>query len=84
MTPQRKTRIVCTLGPASLSANTVGAMIRAGMDVARLNTSHGTIAGHVAAVELVRAAALEQGRHTAVLLDLGGPKIRSQSPQTND
>ena len=50
----RRTKIVCTLGPASLQPETIAAMIRAGMDVARLNTSHGTLEEHVESVHLVR------------------------------
>lgn len=73
----RRTKIVCTLGPASLSAETVAAMLRAGMDVARLNTSHGTIDEHVGAVALVREVAGRAGKPVAILMDLGGPKLRT-------
>jgi pyruvate kinase len=77
MTALRRTKIVATLGPASLEPATLRAMIRAGMDVARLNTSHGTLEGHREAVRLVREAAKAEGRPVAVLLDLAGTKIRT-------
>jgi pyruvate kinase len=73
----RHTKIVCTLGPASSHRETVAAMVRAGMDVARLNTSHGNIQEHVRMVELVREVARAEGRPIAVLMDLGGPKLRT-------
>jgi pyruvate kinase len=73
----RHTKIVCTLGPASLRRETVAAMLRAGMDVARLNTSHGTIDEHIAALELVREVAGAEGKPVGVLMDLGGPKLRT-------
>ena len=73
----RKARIVCTLGPASADPATIQAMIGAGMDVARLNTSHGDIAGHVATAERLRAASRAEGRPIGILLDLGGPKLRT-------
>ncbi|MCC6150463.1 MAG: pyruvate kinase [Planctomycetes bacterium] len=73
--PQR-TKIVCTLGPASSSPEIIGAMIDAGLSVARLNFSHGTHADHKARLELVRRVAAEKRRSIAVLADLSGPKIR--------
>jgi len=73
----RRTKIVATLGPASLHRETLAAMISAGMDVARLNTSHGTLEGHARAVALVREVAAEAGRHIGVLMDLAGPKLRT-------
>jgi pyruvate kinase len=72
----RKTKIVATLGPASSSAETISAMVAAGMDVARLNFSHGTPETHRQSVEFVRAAAREHGRSVAVLQDIQGPRIR--------
>jgi pyruvate kinase len=72
----RKAKIVCTLGPASSTPEIVEAMIRAGMDVARVNFSHGDAAGHAALVKVVRSAAATVGRPVAVLGDLCGPKIR--------
>jgi pyruvate kinase len=52
-------------------------MIRAGMDVVRLNTSHGTMESHVQAIELVRAVSAEVGKPIAILMDLSGPKLRT-------
>lgn len=71
---QRRTKLVCTVGPAS--ANRLPELIDAGMDVARLNFSHGTAAGRAAASAVVRRAASEAGRPVALLADLSGPKIR--------
>lgn len=68
---------MATLGPASFARETLAAMIRAGMDVARLNTSHGTLESHAKAAALVREVAAEAGRHVAVLMDLAGPKLRT-------
>ncbi len=73
----RRTKIVCTLGPASLHPETIEAMIRAGMDVARLNTSHGTLDEHAHSAALVREMAARVGRPIGVLMDLGGPKLRT-------
>ena len=74
--PVRHTKIVATLGPASDSDAVLDALIAAGVDVVRLNFSHGTREGHRAAYGRVRAAAGRAGRHVAVLQDLAGPKIR--------
>ena len=71
-----KTRIVCTVGPASSSPEVMRAMIRAGMDVARLNFSHGDFAGHRQVIEGLRAAARAEGRRLAIMADLPGPKMR--------
>lgn len=71
-----KTRIVCTLGPASSSMETLTDLLRAGMDVARLNFSHGTHADHLLALNNVREAVRRTGVETAILQDLQGPKIR--------
>ena len=73
---RRRTHIVCTLGPSSASRDVILHMIQAGMDVARLNFSHGTLESHQALLAAVRAAAAEAGRTVAVLQDLCGPKIR--------
>ena len=73
---QRRTRIVATVGPASSDGHTLAALIRAGVDVFRLNMSHGTHAGHRAAYGAIREAASLCGREVAVLADLCGPKIR--------
>jgi pyruvate kinase len=72
----RRAKIVCTLGPATASAEQVRALIDAGMDVARLNFSHGTHEQHATAYRLVREAADAAGHAVAVLADLQGPKIR--------
>jgi pyruvate kinase len=72
----RRAKIVCTLGPATSSAAQVGALVKAGLDVARLNMSHGDRDGHRAVYEAVRAAGDASGRSVGVLVDLQGPKIR--------
>jgi pyruvate kinase len=72
----RRAKIVCTLGPASCTPEVVGALIDAGMDVARLNFSHGDYDSHLANVKMVRAEAQRRGRAVAILQDLQGPKIR--------
>jgi pyruvate kinase len=72
----RRSKIVCTLGPATASGERIGALMDAGMDVARLNFSHGEREVHRATYGLVRAEAEKRGRPVAVLLDLQGPKIR--------
>jgi pyruvate kinase len=72
----RKTKIVATLGPASNDRSVLEKMIIAGVDVVRMNFSHGVKEDHVARAELVRAIAKEQGRTVGVLADLQGPKIR--------
>ena len=70
----RGTKLVCTIGPATIDR--AAELIAAGMDVARVNASHGTPDEQALAVERVRAASLAAGRPVAVLLDLPGPKIR--------
>jgi pyruvate kinase len=72
----RRTKIVATIGPASREPDTLVAMIEAGMDVARLNYSHGTLDEHSETVKRVRDAAGRAGRPVAVLQDLPGPKLR--------
>ncbi len=72
----RKTKIVATLGPASNDRSVLEKMVIAGVDVVRMNFSHGVKEDHVARAELVRAIAKEQGRTVGVLADLQGPKIR--------
>src|SRR5690606_35820196 len=74
----RRTKIVCTIGPATASPEGVASLISAGMNVARLNTSHGAVADHAAMVSIVRDAAQAAGRQIAILMDLGGPKPRTQ------
>ncbi|OAN48609.1 pyruvate kinase [Chloroflexus islandicus] len=73
----RRTKIVATLGPATSTPERIAGLIRAGMNVARLNFSHGTHADHAARIAMVRRAAAEAGRHVAILQDLQGPKIRT-------
>ncbi|MEO5988467.1 MAG: pyruvate kinase [Candidatus Eisenbacteria bacterium] len=73
---ERRAKIVCTLGPATQSAEAILALIHAGMDVARLNLSHGDHADHAAAYQHVRAASDSTGRAVGILVDLQGPKIR--------
>ncbi len=72
----RKTKIIATLGPASASRETISSMVAAGLDVARLNFSHGTYETHAAWTEWVREAADEHHRAVAVLQDVQGPRIR--------
>jgi pyruvate kinase len=72
----RRTKIVATLGPASTDRKTLESMIDAGMDVVRMNFSHGTADEHRARVEMVRMLARKAGRAVGVLVDLQGPKIR--------
>jgi len=72
----RRAKIVCTLGPATSSQEQVRALVDAGMDVARLNLSHGDHADHEAVYLRVRKASDESKRGVAVLVDLQGPKIR--------
>jgi len=74
--PHRHTKIVCTLGPRSESFGDVLALAEAGMDVARLNFSHGTHEEHGARIETVRAVSERVGRPIGILQDLQGPKIR--------
>ena len=71
-----RTKIVCTLGPASSSREMIEALVRAGLDMARLNMSHGSREAHARTIERVREAGREAGRPVAVLADLAGPKIR--------
>ena len=73
----RRAKIVCTLGPASESPDVVLKLLELGMDVARLNFSHGTHADHAGAVERIRAASRQLVRPVAILQDLQGPKIRT-------
>jgi pyruvate kinase len=72
----RRAKIVCTLGPASSTPEMLDALVRAGMDCARLNFSHGTHESHAATAALVRAAASKARRPVAILADLCGPKMR--------
>ena len=75
-TPSHKTKIVCTIGPASESPEALRQLVEAGMDVARLNFSHGKFEAHRRVVDGLRAAAAAAGRHVAIMADLPGPKMR--------
>jgi len=75
-TKRRKTKIVCTIGPASESSQIIEAMIRAGMNVARLNFSHGTQEEHLRKIKTIRQIADRLKEPVAILQDLSGPKIR--------
>jgi len=74
--PLHKTKIVATIGPASESTKVMEDMMRAGMNVARLNFSHGDFSGHQQVIENLRAAARAVGRRIAIMADLPGPKMR--------
>jgi pyruvate kinase len=74
--PLRRTKILATLGPASDAPGVLDDLIRAGVNVVRMNFSHGTPADHAARVHAVREAAAKQGREVGILADLQGPKIR--------
>lgn len=72
----RRTKIVATIGPASEDPTTLRAMIRAGLDVARIGCAHGTIDEHLAKYHAIREAADELGANVGILADLPGPKVR--------
>ncbi|HQX94721.1 MAG TPA: pyruvate kinase, partial [Thermomonas sp.] len=72
----RRTKIVATLGPASSDTKTITELLKAGVDVVRLNMSHGTHDAHREVYQRVRAAAKKLDRHVAIFADLCGPKIR--------
>jgi pyruvate kinase len=74
--PSKKTKIVCTIGPASDSRDTLEEMIRSGMNVARLNFAHGDLDSHRRAIESIRAAASSVGQRVSIMGDLPGPKMR--------
>ncbi|NMO56671.1 pyruvate kinase [Actinoplanes sp. TBRC 11911] len=76
MAVTRRVKIVCTMGPATASPERMLGLVEAGMDVARMNFSHGTHEDHQQIYELVRTSAEQAGRAVAVLADLQGPKIR--------
>jgi pyruvate kinase len=73
---ERHTKIVCTIGPASMAEGIIEQMVRAGMDVARLNFSHGTHAEHEQVIQRIRSVEGRAGKPVAILQDLQGPKIR--------
>lgn len=72
----RKAKIVCTIGPSSSDIKVMEEMIRAGMDVARINMSHGDHEGHAKNIKNLRLASKKVGKEIAILMDLQGPKIR--------
>ncbi len=72
----KNTKLVCTLGPATSSVKKITALIKAGMNVARLNFSHGDYEGHTRLIENIRKAETETGKRVAIMQDLQGPKIR--------
>src|SRR5207245_10833666 len=72
----RRTKIVCTIGPASSSSDELDRLVAAGLDVARLNFSHGTHDEHADVVRRIREGEARWGRPIAILQDLQGPKIR--------
>jgi len=74
--PPNKTKIVCTIGPACQPQGVMEKMIRAGMNVARLNFSHGDYESHSLIISNLRAAAAATGKRLAIMADLPGPKIR--------
>jgi len=74
--PTHKTKIVCTIGPASDEQRVLERMIRKGMDVARLNFAHGDFESHACSIERIRAAASRVGKRVAIMVDLPGPKMR--------
>src|SRR5579864_3260124 len=73
----RRSKIICTIGPATDSKRMIAQLVRAGMDVARLNFSHGDHAWHARMVTLLREASSAMKKPIAILADLGGPKIRT-------
>ena len=75
---KRRTKIVATLGPATESDEAIDSLIKAGVDVVRLNFSHGTPEEHQARADRIRRISQQNNRHLAILADLQGPKIRTE------
>src|ERR1700730_17326593 len=75
--PRRRAKIICTLGPGSSAPELVDKLVCCGMDVARLNFSHGTHAQHEQSIAAVRQASGRYQKPIAILADLQGPKIRT-------
>lgn len=80
----KSTKIVCTIGPASQDVKVLRRMAEAGMDIARMNMSHGDYSFHLETIRNIRKVSAETGKHIGILLDLQGPKIRTgkQSKET--
>jgi pyruvate kinase len=74
--PQNKTKIVCTIGPASESLDVMCQLMEAGMNIARLNFSHGDFTAHKGVIDNLRAASTKTGRRLTIMADLSGPKMR--------
>lgn len=74
--PAHKTKIIATIGPASDNVETLATMIKAGMNIARLNFSHGTFPSHSQTIARIREAARQCGSRVAIMADLAGPKMR--------
>ena len=74
--PGNKTKLVCTIGPASDSSEMIEKIIEAGMNIARLNFSHGDFESHGEVIKKIRAAAEKTGKRVAIMADLPGPKMR--------
>lgn len=74
--PQNKTKIVCTIGPASESPNVMCRLLEAGMNIARLNFSHGDFSAHKQVIDNLRATATRTGKRLTIMADLSGPKMR--------
>lgn len=74
--PKHKTKLVCTIGPASDSPEMIEKMIEAGMNVARLNFSHGDFTSHGEVIRKIRKASKKTGKRIAIMVDLPGPKMR--------
>ena len=72
----RKAKIIATLGPSSQDEKVFSSMVTAGLDVARLNFSHGTYDDHLTAIQMIRKVSQESGKAIAILQDLQGPKVR--------
>ncbi len=82
MLPRNKTKIICTIGPSSQSPEVMGRLIEAGMNIARLNFSHGDFGDHKRVIENLRAASRSTGKRLAIMADLSGPKMRIGSLET--
>ncbi len=80
---QSKTKVIATLGPASSSREVLEQMITAGVDVCRINFSHGSYDDHAAVIHTIRQINAERGFHTAILADLQGPKLRIGEVENN-